>query len=51
VKYPFLIHMNPAGPRTELAPDATLRVTRVQVNMPIEASRLAKPESRPAPAR
>jgi hypothetical protein len=51
VKYPFLIHMNPAGPRTELAPDATLRVTRVQVNMPIEASRLAKPEPRPAPAR
>jgi hypothetical protein len=51
VKFPFLIHMNPATPRTELAPDATLRVTRVQVNVAIEASRLARPESKPAPGR
>jgi hypothetical protein len=51
VKLPFLIHMNPANPRTELAPEATLRVTKVEANLPIEASKLARPESRPAPAR
>jgi len=36
VKFPFLIQMNPATPRTELAPNATLRVTKVQDNAPIE---------------
>jgi hypothetical protein len=51
VKVPFLIHMNPANPRTELAPEATLRVTKVEANKPIEAAKLARPESRPAPAR
>ena len=51
VKFPFLIHMNPANPRTELAPNATLRVTKVEDNAPIEDSRFAKPEPRPAAAR
>jgi hypothetical protein len=51
VRFPFLIHMNPANPRTELAPEATLRVTKVEANRPIEAAKLARPESRPAPAR
>jgi len=51
VKFPFLIQMNPATPRTELAPNATLRVTKVQDNAPIEDSRFAKPAARPAPAR
>jgi zinc protease len=43
VKFPFLIHMNPANPRTELAPEATLRVTKVEANRPIEAAKLARP--------
>ena len=51
VKFPFLIQMNPATPRTELAPNATLRVTKVQDNASIEDSRFAKPAPRPAPAR
>ena len=34
VKFPFVIHMNPANPRTELAPNATLRVTKVEDNRP-----------------
>jgi photosynthetic reaction center cytochrome c subunit len=51
VKFPFLIQMNPATPRTELAPNATLRVTKVQDNAPIEDSKLARPASRAAPAR
>ena len=51
VKFPFLIQMNPATPRTELAPNATLRVTKVQDNATIEDAKLAKPASRAAPAR
>jgi photosynthetic reaction center cytochrome c subunit len=43
VKFPFLIQMNPANPRTELAPSATLRITRVEDNAAIEASRFTKP--------
>ena len=43
VKFPFVIHMNPANPRTELAPNATLRVTKVEDNKPIEDARFVKP--------
>src|SRR5947207_8861896 len=51
VKFPFLIQMNPSNPRTELAPSATLRVTKVQDNAPIEDSKFVKPAARPAPSR
>jgi hypothetical protein len=47
VKVPFLIQMNPANPRTELAPSATLRITKVDDNVPIEAAKFAKPASTP----
>ena len=46
VKVPFLIHMSPANARTELAPDATLRVIKVEDNVAIDNARFA----RPAPA-
>ena len=46
VKFPFLIHMNPANARTELAPEATLRVTKVEDNAPIEDAKFAKPASK-----
>jgi len=51
VKVPFLIQMNPATPRTELAPNATLRITRVEDNKPIADDTFAKPAPRIAPAR
>ena len=51
VKFPFLIHMTPANPRTELAPEATLRVSTVKDNAPIEDAKFAKPASRPATSR
>jgi len=51
VKVPFLVHMTPANPRTELAPEATLRVTAVKDNTPIEDVKFAKPAPRTAPAR
>jgi photosynthetic reaction center cytochrome c subunit len=43
VKVPFLIQMNPANPRTELAPSATLRITKVDDTTAIDASRFARP--------
>jgi hypothetical protein len=51
VKFPFLMHMTPANPRTELAPEATLRVTTIKDNAPIEDSKFVKPASRPATSR
>ena len=51
VKFPFVIHMNPANARTELAPDATLRVTKVEDNKPIEDAKFVKPEARAAAPR
>ena len=46
VKFPFLIHMNPANPRTELAPEATLRVSSVKDNAPIDDSKFTRPAGR-----
>jgi hypothetical protein len=46
VKFPFLIHMNPATARTELAPEATLRVTKVEDNKAIDDAKFAKPAGR-----
>jgi hypothetical protein len=46
VKFPFLIHMNPSNARTELAPEATLRVTKVDDNKAIEDSKFTKPAAK-----
>ena len=46
VKFPFLMHMSPSNPRTELAPEATLRVTKVEDNKAIEDTKFAKPAAR-----
>jgi hypothetical protein len=46
VRFPFLIQMNPANPRTELAPSATLRITKVEDNGPIDGAKFAKPAGR-----
>lgn len=46
VKFPFLIQMNPANPRTELAPSATLRVSKVEDNVAVEDSKFIKPAAR-----
>jgi hypothetical protein len=43
VKFPFLIHMSPATARTELAPEATLRVMKVEDNKAIDDGKFAKP--------
>jgi photosynthetic reaction center cytochrome c subunit len=49
VKFPFQITMNPATSRSVLFSTATIRVTAVQDNVAIDAAKLARPESRPAP--
>jgi hypothetical protein len=46
VKFPFLIQMNPANARTELAPEATLRVIKVEDNVAIDNAKFAKPVSK-----
>jgi hypothetical protein len=46
VKFPFLIRMNPASARTELAPEATLRVIKVEDNVPIDSAKFVKPASK-----
>jgi outer membrane lipoprotein-sorting protein len=51
VKFPFLIQMNPANARTELAPTATLRITKVEDNAPIDDAKFVRPESRQPAAR
>lgn len=51
VKLPFLIHMFPATPRTELEPSATVRIQKVEENVPIDAGKFAKPRSTATPPR
>jgi len=51
VKFPFLIHMSPSTPRTELAPEATLRVNTVKDNAPIEDAKFVKSATKAAPSR
>jgi hypothetical protein len=46
VKFPFLIHMSPSNARTELAPEATLRVTKVEDNKAIEDAKFTKPAAK-----
>jgi photosynthetic reaction center cytochrome c subunit len=50
VKFPYLITMNPANARTEPATTATIRVTKVQDNAPLDSSKFTKPESKAAAA-
>lgn len=46
VRFPYLIKMNPAGPRLEPSSSVTIRVTKVQDNAPIDSSKFTKPESK-----
>lgn len=45
VKFPFVIRMNPAGPRLELGTTATILITKVQDNVAIDDGKFAKPPS------
>ena len=50
VKIPFVVHMSPAGPRTEIEPTSTLRITSVKDNTPIDNAKFVKPMPTPQPA-
>jgi hypothetical protein len=51
VKFPFVIRMDPSGPRIELDPTSTLLITKVQDNVAIDDAKLAKPAPKAQPAR
>jgi len=44
VKAPFLIQTTPANPRTELSTSLTLRVQKIQDNVPVDDSKFVKPQ-------
>jgi hypothetical protein len=46
VKYPYTIHMEPAGPRTELITHSTIHVQKIQENVALEDARFLRPESK-----
>ena len=50
VKFPYLITMTPASPRSVPSSTATIRVTKVQDNAPLDSSKFAKPQSKTAAA-
>ena len=50
VKFPYLITMDPANGDTVLTVVATLHVTKVQDNAPVDNSKFAKPAPKPAAA-
>jgi len=45
VKIPFVVRMSPASQRTEIATSSTLRVTRVQTNVPLDDARFLRPQA------
>ena len=50
VKIPFVVRMLPATSRMELSTRATLRITSVKDNVPIDDAKFAKPTATPQPA-
>jgi photosynthetic reaction center cytochrome c subunit len=51
VKVPYRIHMEPAGPRTEIATHSTIRITKIQENVPLEDTKFVRPVSKERPAK
>jgi hypothetical protein len=52
VKYPYRIHSEPAGPRTELPTHSTLQIDRIEENVAIDDAKFVRPASKePPPAR
>ncbi|MBZ5661317.1 MAG: photosynthetic reaction center cytochrome c subunit [Acidobacteriia bacterium] len=49
VKFPFLIRSIPANPLSAVVSRTTIRVEKVDDNVPIDDSKFVKPQSKPAP--
>jgi hypothetical protein len=45
VKYPYRIHNEPAGPRTEIATHSTIRITKIQENVALDDAKFNRPPS------
>jgi hypothetical protein len=44
VKYPYIIRLEPAGPRTEIPTHSTIRIQRIQENITMDSSKFKRPE-------
>ncbi len=51
VKYPYRIHMEPSGTRTELVSRSTIRIAKIQENVAIDDAKLVRPVSKERPAK
>ena len=49
VKIPFLIHMVPGSPRSELWTTSTMKIQKVQDNVRVDSGKFVKPQSKPTP--
>ena len=50
VKLPFIIRTTPGSAGAVLAVSSTIRIQKVEQNVPIDSSKFVKPQSKPAPA-
>jgi photosynthetic reaction center cytochrome c subunit len=50
VKIPFAVRMIPGSPRSSYGSRSTVRIQKVQDNVPIEDAKFVEPQSKPAPA-
>jgi len=50
VKIPFMTYMIPGSPRSEMWTNSTMRIQKVQDNVPVDSAKLAKPQSKAQPA-
>ena len=48
LRFPFTMRMTPATPRTEPSTHSTIRVQKVEDNPSLDATKLARPQSKPA---
>jgi hypothetical protein len=46
VKYPYTMKLEPAGPRTEIATHSTIKILKLQENVPVEDAKLVRPVSK-----
>jgi photosynthetic reaction center cytochrome c subunit len=45
VKYPYRIHNEPAGPRTEIVTHSTIRISKIQENVALDDAKFNRPPS------
>ena len=51
VKYPYRIHMEPSGARTEFASHSTIRISKIQENVALDDAKFVRPISKERPTK